>query len=150
MNCENVNLKKLVKKAEKFDELQKDLWNWKEKYEEREAYWEKQVKYYSDKFDGVCDFFQQSSEGKYCNLGSHNLVEELPKILRVIGDEKIQGFLLTEERRDNNKRFKEELDRLQKEYEHKAEELDFAWQKFRAVKTSRLQQTINEINAEKI
>ena len=51
---------------------------------------------------------------------------------------------------EEQKNRKEELNRLEEIYNRKAEELDFAWQKFRAVKTSRLQQTINEINAEKI
>ena len=139
MNCENVNLKELLKKAEKYDELK-----------ENSDYWIKKCGEYSDTLDGICKFLSQLCQGKDKKIWKSDVLEQLPKIFEMIADEKKQGFLLAKERRDNNEKFKEELNRLEEIYNRKAEELDFAWQKFRAVKTSRLQQTIDEINAEKI
>ena len=146
MNCENVNLKELLKKAEEYDQLKKN----RDKLEENRGYWVKKCEEYDNTLKGICEFLSQLCQGKDKKIWKSDVLEQLPEIFEMIADEKRQGFLLAKERRDNNEKFKEELNRLEEIYNCKAEELDFAWQKFRAVKTSRLQQTIDEINAEKI
>ena len=154
MSCENVNLKELLKKAEEYDELKENRDYWEEECKKHE----KETEEYHNTLKSVCAFLSelcQSSQvcdGEYWEFGinRHNVLKKLPEIFKMIADEKRQGFLLAQERRDNNQKFKKELDRLEEIYNRKAEELDFAWQKFRLVKTSRLQQTIDEINAEKI
>ena len=153
MNCENVNLKELIKKAEEYDELKKDRDYWEKTCLSKLEYHKKQIKKKDDYLERICKFLSQlyKTEGAWGkSIDPDNLLEELPEILEIITDEKRQGFLLAKERRDNNEKFKEEFNRLEVIYNRKAEELDFAWQKFRAVKTSRIQQTIDEINAEKI
>lgn len=153
MNCENVNPKELLKKAEEYDELKKDRDSWKKRYLSNLDFHKKQIQKKDDYLERICEFLSQlyktENAWEKC-IDKNNLLKELPEILEIITDEKKQGFLLAKERRDNNEKFKEELNRLEGIYNCKAEELDFAWQKFRAVKTSRLQQTIDEINAEKI
>jgi hypothetical protein len=152
MNCENVNFKELLKKAEEYDELKKNRDYWFTQYKEKEDYWKKEDKKNKDTWESICKFLSQLCQGKYKELEiwRFDVVKQLPKIFKMIADEKKQGFLLAQERRDNNEKFQEELNRLEEIYNRKAEELDFAWQKFRQVKTSRHQQTIDEINAEKI
>lgn len=153
MNCENVNLKELLKKAEEYDELKKDRDSWEKTCLSNLEYHKEQIQKKDDYLERICEFLSQLYKAKNAwgkSINPNNLLEELPEILEKITDEKRQGFLLAKERRDNNEKFKEELNRLEEIYNRKAEELDFAWQKFRAVKTSRLQQTIDEINAEKI
>jgi hypothetical protein len=152
MNCENVNLKELLKKAEEYDELKENRDYWFTQYKEKEDYWKKEDKKNTDKLESICKFLSQLCQGKYeeLEIWRFDVVEQLPEIFKMIADEKKQGFLLAEERRENYEKFQEELNRLEEIYNRKAEELDFAWQKFRQVKTSRHQQTIDEINAEKI
>ena len=153
MNCENVNLKELLKKAEEYDELKKDRDYWEKTCRSNLEYHKEQIQKKDDYLERICEFLSKLYKTENAwekRIDPDNLLEELPEILEIITDEKRQGFLLAKERRDNNEKFKEELNRLEGIYNRKAEELDFAWQKFRAVKTSRLQQTIDEINAEKI
>jgi len=154
MNCKNVNLKELLKKAEEYDELKENRDYWEKTCRSNSDYHEEQIKKNSDYLERICEVLSELCQGKrtWTSISIHknNVLEKLPEIFKMIADEKKQGFLLAQERRDNNEKFQKELNRLEEIYNCKAEELDFAWQKFRQVKTSRHQQTIDEINAEKI
>lgn len=133
MDCKNVNLEELMEKAKKYDELLKS-------YEASQSILRENLLKIEEFFQfnfAECNSLYQHSWGK-------DIIYCLEKCL----DSNHQAKSLAEERVRYRNQYNQQETELFSRFEYEKQELLEAWEKFRAIKTKKYQQTLKEINEE--
>jgi hypothetical protein len=138
MDCKNQNIEELLRKAKKYDEL--------------ENIKQGTIKYLKE----LEDFFNAltvDSVGLVNEFGSDYYYAwplQIKKAVELLLDKEYQSRQLANERKRYQKEYLEQISSLEKEKEYLGQQLTEAWEKFRAIKTRRFQQTLREIDDENL
>ena len=138
MNCQNLNLQKLIEKTEKVDELEKELERLKQAMQRRTDYL---ISFLKEK--GLLEIAEKDNH-KYDFIDAN-----LTTILSQLFDAEYQAAQLANERMKNDAIFKDQMFEWNAVMQKKENDLVNAWEKFRGF-ANKYRKTLEEINNENI